>query len=102
MHHVKRTSDGPPIDHFWLHPIVLKRLFFDSSFRAVSLKVWVAEGQKTGRAKVIQIRQKDFLQDKNIYDLQNLFLLLIKSFNSTITELLHHTHLFRLHLDKIG
>ena len=63
---------------------------------------WVMEGQKIHHAKVIQIRQKDFLQDKNIYNLQNLLLSLIKSFNSTITEILHHTHLVRLHLDKIG
>ena len=56
-----------------------------------------------GRAEVFQIRQNDFLQDKNFHNLQNFFFPPIKSrSNSTITELLHHTHLIWLHFNKIG
>ena len=42
-----------------------------------------------GRAKVIQFRQNDFLQDKNFQNLQNFF-----SFRLfRLSKLLHHTHL---------
>ena len=54
-----------------------------------------------GGAKVIQVCQNDFLQE-NFYNLQNFFIQPVKSGNSTITELLHHTHLIWFHLNKIG
>ena len=47
------------------------------------------------RAVVIQICQNDFLRDKNF------FFPLIKTFNFTITELLHHT-LFAKNFEKYG
>ena len=39
----------------------------------VATQIWVAEGQKLGRAKVIQICQNDFLQDKNLQDKTTFF-----------------------------
>ena len=60
---------------------------------AVVLKVWVATQKlvaktlKMGRAKVIQIRQKDSLQNQNFQKLQTSFRLL------SLSKFLHHTHL---------
>ena len=55
------------------------------------------------RAKVIQTPQKDFLQDKNIYNGRIFFFRLLSlSIPQLYTDLLHHTHLVWLHLDKIG
>ena len=42
-----------------------------------------------GRAKVVQIRQNDFLQDQNFQNLLNFFSFRLLSFS----KLLHHTHL---------
>ena len=39
----------------------------------IATQTWVATGQERGRAKVIQIRENDFLQDKNFYNLQIFF-----------------------------
>ena len=51
----------------------------------VVLKVWVA----MGCAKVIQIRQNDFLQDQNFQNLQNFFFFGLLN----LSKLLHHPHL---------
>ena len=45
------------------------------------------EDFKIGRAKIIQIRQKDFLQNQNFQKLQTSFHLL------SLSKFLHHTHL---------
>ena len=51
------------------------------------LKVWVAKTLKMGRAKLIQIRQNDFLQNQNFQNLPTSFHLL------SLSKFLHHTHL---------
>ena len=46
-----------------------------------------------GRAKVIQIRQNDFLQDQNFQNLQNFLSVYC------LSKLLHHTHLVSFIID---
>ena len=55
-----------------------------------------------GSAMVIQIHQNDFCKIRIFTICRIFFFLHIKSSNSTITELLHHTHLIWLYLNKIG
>ena len=55
----------------------------------VATQTWVLKTLGMGRAKVIQIRQNNFLQDQNFQNLQNVFSFCLLS----SSKFLHHTHL---------